>query len=410
MLLVAVALLVARPAMAEDDPYDVNIQRQHLDELQGFLDQDGETLLRYPAVASGVWAALHEPTSDDIRRSPKLAAMKARLHALDLRLVDMAGERARDIYGDGRRVATAKKLAIEEIGGALGYCRGRRPQSIVEGHARWLAKVERAKQIDPAITSYRGQIGGGHYDVKLELVLCEYLTTKARLAVDDEYQPESLKAQSRKGCGKRTFLAAGVQIEGGKFAPYRLVDGSATVPVKIACGAVPRASKLPKDLATAAAQLKKQERYRVVTFALDGEAYVEEQRGRLYQYQSVVAYSPEMVFGMNPCGDEKTICEQTPSKSIAHYNEMAHHARRAQLHKDARRLEYCRASLKAAFTAFEALTDFVDGAKQSGAWIAGLKYRIRGGQILTEAAFLDRARKEGKLIEARRLADDCAKR
>lgn len=351
-------------------------------------------------------------------------AMQKRLGELDAAAFKAFGGRVFAAVGDGKRVLKADPDAIEAAGEMLAACEraaktqttgtGEAATELANAIATYDKAIARAKKFDPQVFRYMGEAKDGFstMDVPTQMMACEVELAASATQFEDEYKPEVAdKVETEKGCGSIDWLADGVQVGGGKFAPYTRTQGGATYPERIACNKFPKRSTYGKDLASSVKDFAGYVGLAVsdLVVVTRDKAYVEEDNDdlRLHRYQKLTAYSKSFQFAKNPCGDAKMFCEAGGSKGAAAFNRMEHAFDRAAVHagKDP---ELCKQHLKAAKAQADWFAEFHTSAVKSGDWIGGATYKTKKGAKLKEKEFVAAFADKGKQADDMLLAKYCA--
>jgi hypothetical protein len=348
--------------------------------------------------------------------------MKARLDALDAQAFPAFGGRLAAV-GDGKRALKVDEDAVEAAGEAIQACRratethtaadGRAIGELTAAVATYEKALERVKKIDPNAMRYLGEHKKlGQIDVPTDLMSCEVKLAAVKVQFEDEYAPEvATRTEMETGCGTVDWLAEGVQIDAGKFAPYSRTQGGASFVERVPCNKLARANRYPKAFADAARDFAAYVDVPLgkLVIVTDGKPYtqVREEDLHVYRYQKLRAYSTAFKFAANPCGEAKLFCEAGGSRAAGAYNRVEHNLARAQVHAGVHP-ELCKAHLKDAKANAAWFDELHADMVKEGKWTAGAVYKTRSGAKLKEseliAAFADKA----KLADDRLVAKYCA--
>jgi hypothetical protein len=413
----------SKVAASDDDPREIASAIRELDSADKKLaDGDIDGYARISTRFNYDWYVKNE-----LPDHPKSGKLKARLASLDSKAVTLAGGLLAKHYGDGKRVLVVKnKDVIEAMDKAISLCSGATTTSggyskgetyqtrLADNMKKYEEALDRALRADPNVIRYVGEWTSGYKDVPMDLVRCEAKIAEHRLNIEDNYVHETAPegAGEKKGCGKLTWLADGVQVGPNQFAPYTRSAGGQSYSEEIPCAKIPKKDSVGKELARAINEFKAYNKdIKNPVFVVRSKPYVQESNDdyRLHRWQEIEAYSKTMSLRANPCGGEKVFCEVGGSKGGRRFNELEHMLERADVHAGLR-AERCKGHLKNAFKKWEEFRDFRDDLKKSGEWVEGATYKTKKGEKLPEPDFVAKFEKLGKLADERALGDYCSKR
>jgi hypothetical protein len=397
------AAVAPKVAASEDDPHEIKSVMRDLDEMEKWSQEGGG--LRFGAVSAAIGKRLFLEKEDAIWNHSKHGKLKQRYLAIKVGFARAAGPRAVEIMADGMPLTEENSDAKEAMDAALRACSDLQKISNSEDRIPiYEEKLARAKKIDAKTLRANGN------DVRF--AICEHTLSDRKMDFEDEYVQEKAPegASEKKGCGKITWLADGVQIGSGKFAAYTRSAGGQSYSEEIPCGKVPAKDKFGTELARAVKEFKDYNKdIKNPVFVVRSKSYIEESKNdyRLHRWQEIEAYSKSMPLRANPCGAEKVFCEAGGSKGGRMFNELEHMMDRADVHAGIRPAR-CKEHLKNAFKKWETFRDFRDGLKKSGDWVEGATYKTKKGEKLKEKDFVAKFEKLGTLADERALGDYCS--
>jgi hypothetical protein len=358
---------------------------------------------------------------DGWKGEKKRGAMKKRLLALDAAAFKTFGGRLHRTVGTGARITTdvdadgmeAAAMALtkcEEAAKTTTTGRGDAKDTLEANIAAYEKAIARARKVDKKAFRYYAEHDGWTIDVPTKMLECEVKLVALADQYGDEYEPEvAAETGEEKGCGSMNWLASGVQIRAGRFAPYSRTEGGANLPEKMSCKKLKKKSKFPRALAAAVAEFKRYHQIPDAVVTTEGRPYIEEKDDdlRLYRYQALVAYSRKLTFAANPCGGgEKLFCEAGGSKGAREYNELEHHLDRAQVHAG-RAPDRCKKHLESAVKNWEAFQELYKELNRSKQWVSDSTYKTKKGAKLKAKAFIATFEKKATLADERLLEKYC---
>lgn len=389
-----------------DDPPHVTRAIERLDAMEKMIaDRDFAHYARESRDFQGTFL-FHDGWAGEKKRD----AIKARLDALDARAFQAFGGRL-TVVGDARRVLKIDGDAAEAAGVALDACRtatatrttgtGEASGALAKAISAYEKALARAVKADPMTVHFFGEVGKyGTADVPTLLLECEVQLAAMSAQFADEYTPETAPTtEYETACGVVDWVAAGVQIGAGKFAPYSRSKGGASSPERLACNKLPARGNANAGFSDAIQDLSQ---YLDIPAAklvitVDGPPSIEvnDEDLHTYRYQKLRAYSRQYKFAKNPCGGARVFCEAGGSRAATAYNKLEHALDRAAVHAG-KAPDACKAQLKDAKAHAAWFEEFHADAVKSGEWVAGATYKTKKGDKLTEqaliAAFADKAK------------------
>lgn len=267
--------------------------------------------------------------------------------------------------------------------------------------------MARAIKLDANALHYygdRSRSGAGDVDTPAALMTCEVALSSVTTQFEEEYAPEVRpEVPDETGCGVIEWMASGVALGGGKFAPYtRTVAGNSFLK-SVPCKSIPARNNYPKALADAANQFAEhvQMPAKAIINVVNGKPRVEvdDQDLHTYRYQDLRAYSKQFKFPANPCGD-KTFCEAGGSQAMAAFNRLEFSLERAAA-RAGNKPDVCRNQLKEVKAKAAWFETFHAEAVASHEWIAGATYKTKKGVKLSEKQLIAAFADNGKLAEDR---------
>lgn len=403
-------------AADEDDPPHVRAALDQLDSMEKLITaRDYQTYARESSRFQRTFL-FQNGWADE----PKHDAMYARLSALDAQAIASFGGRVAGAAGDAARLTKGvDEDAIEAAGEMLKACSnaaglqasrsGDGADKLATALAAYEKAIARVTKLDPKAFRFIGD-----NDVAMEMLACEHELVGTASEVGDEYQPEvHPKTETERGCGVMEWMADGVQIGSGRFAPYsRTVGGSDGAATPIACNKIPKRSKAGKQFAAAIREFADRESQRVADLIVVTKGAPEIQADdddlRLHRYQVLVAYSKKFEFSKNPCGPGKTFCEAGGSRGAEAYNRMEHHLARAAVHAG-RDADRCKQHLKQAIDRATWFAQFRADAIKSKQWETGATYKTKLGAKLPEPEFVASFAAQGERADAMLLDKFCTR-
>lgn len=402
----------------DDDPPYLRSALDKLDKMAAMIEH--RDFAGYAPLSSEFQSSflLHNGWADEKKHD----MMKARLDALDAQAFPAFGGRLAAV-GDGKRVLEVDEDAVEAAGDAITACKdatalhttgdGVAIGELNKAVAAYEKALDRVKKIDPNGLRFLGEHKHlGTIDVPTDLMSCEVKLVAVRIQFEDEYAPEvAARTELETGCGEVDWLAEGVQIGAGKFAPYSRTAGGASFVERMPCNKLAKANRYPKAFTDAAKDFAAYVNVPLhkLVIVTDGKPYIQVRDEDLhtYRFQKLRAYSAAFKFQSNPCGEAKLFCEAGGSRAAGAYNRVEHSLARAQVHAGAHP-ELCKAHLKDA----KASAAWFDGLHadmvKEGTWIAGAVYKTRAGVKLKESELLAAFADKAKLADDRLLAKYCA--
>jgi hypothetical protein len=425
--LIGIALLLAigRPAMADranpvtyesgSDPDELSplvstLERMAKSLHEGSRDQADDYKNGALGLAPGLWSK----PSDEVKRSPKFAKLRAWQMALEREVVQKIGsDNATAIYGDGKRVTKidgdlrdAAKEALEACLVAANTSNTASGQQDVKGldesYQKYQAKLDRVMKADPAALRWTGVEDGAFVRDNLSAFMaCEWTIAGRRALFEDYYTRDESRAEKFKGCGYEEWtLSTLVTRRGG--GGYHLdgipsVNGYAT-----SCSKLPKRTKLPGNLKSVALREIPGARQKGRVLTVYGKNTI--RRGLdHYKLVGIRMWGKDITLTTSDCGekDPKLVCEASGSKTVFTFNALAHYLDRADHHKAAGRAEKCKEMLGEARKSAEEWTKFYEDAKKSGEWSGGLTYMTKKHGRMNEKQIVAKVEELGRLAEER---------
>jgi hypothetical protein len=402
----------------DDDPPHVTAALTRLDKLAEMIEQ--RQFAEYARDSSDFQTTilLRNGWADESKHD----AIQARLNELDAQAYPAFGGRL-VVVGDGARVLKADEDAIEAATEMVTACndaarmsttgQGEASDKLTKAVAGYEKAMARVKKLDVTAFRYLGGTKNGSIDVPTALMKCEVGLAATATQFGDEYVPEpSVETTTRAGCGKIEWLAGGVQIGSGQFAPYTRTVGGNSFVEEMPCNKLPKANRMPAALRDAAMAFAEHVEVPLskLVIVTDGKPYTEvnDEDLHVYRYQKLLAYSKVFQFRKNPCGDEKTFCEIGGSQGAAAYNRLEHYLDRAAAHRGGAP-DRCKDHLKQAKERAEWFNNMHAEMVKSGKWITGATYKTKKGAKLKEKDFIASFAEKGKLADDRLLEKWCSK-
>lgn len=311
--------------------------------------------------------------------------------------------------GDGVRVREADEDAVEAAKKMISACQAvasiRGSDSIAKEMADKLAAYERelarVKKLDPKAFHYIGE----SVDIPSDMLSCEHGIAQTAGYAEDRYIPETLpQASNEKRCAMVDFLIDGVQLGGGRFAPYTRTAGGRQAMEEVDCKKLAKKSKYPKPMAAAVNEFAEDIGVKLSDMAIvvKGAPYIEadDDDFRLHRYQILTAYSKVFEFSGNPCGKGKTFCEAGGSRGATAYNMAEFAMERAAAHAGSD-VDKCKKFLEETKKQATWFAQFRDDGIKDKSWITGATYKTKKGEKLPEAKFVAAFAAMGKDAEAK---------
>jgi hypothetical protein len=380
----------------KDDPPHVTAALARLDKMEKLIaDKKWAAYAHESRDFQGIFL-FHNGWADEKKHD----AMKQRLDALDAMAFKAFGGRL-VAAGDAHRILKMDQDTIDAAVETVDAChaaasmsttgRGEASEKLSKAIAAYDKALARVVKMDPNALHYFGEGKKGSsdtIDVSTELMECEVQLVGAATQFADEYAPEPIpKTETEKGCGEQDWLADGVAIGGGQFAPYTRTKGGAAFVEAMACKKMPTRNKYPGALRDAVNEYAENIdiKLKSLVVVMDGKPYVEvdDEDGHPHRYQKLKTYSREFEFSKNPCGAPKLFCEGGGSQAMASYNRMEFAMERATAHAG-ENPELCKKHLNEAKKLAAGFEQLHTDAVKSKQWIAGATYRSKKGSKMTE--------------------------
>ncbi|MFT3693749.1 MAG: hypothetical protein QM831_11450 [Kofleriaceae bacterium] len=413
-----VTLSLTTLTLAGPDSSHVKRATEKLDEM--------EKLLQKGAWQQYTIASTNFQSQSVIEKSyanePKGPALQQRADALDAQAYKTVGGHL-SALGDGKRVtAGVNPDALSAAADMLAACdaaakateyhdEGKQKSTLAE----YEKQIARVQKLDAKAFHFIGELvpHRGTRDVPNQLLLCESKLASAAADQLETYVAEAPAAQAaiEVGCGEIDWLADGVSLGGGKFAPYERTEGGNSFVEKVACSKIPAHDNVSKPLANAAAQFRQHIENKDMVIVLDGNPYVEvnDQDFHTYRYQKLRAYSKSFKLSANPCGEKDVFCEAGGSHTAEAFNKLEFALERAKANVGTKP-DMCKAQLKWAQDLVKAFNTDHDNLVKSKKWIAGATYRTKAGKKLKEKEFLAAFDSDSKLVDERIDSGYCTKK
>jgi hypothetical protein len=344
---------------------------------------------------------------EDRWREPKQDALVAkRLAELDAIAYKKYPRVAANV-GDGSRVREADEDAVEAAKKMISACQAvasirgssEMGKEIADKTGAYEKEIARVKKLDPKAFHYLGE----NVDVPADMLSCEHGIAETSGYASDRYVPETAgPAPTEKICGMVDVLIDGVQLGGGRFAPYTRTVGGRQAMEELDCKKLAKKNKYPKPMAAAVKEVAEDMDIKLsdMTIVAKGAPYIkaDDDDGRLHRYQIVTVYSKSFTTAGNPCGKGKTFCEAGGSRGATAYNMAEFALERAAFHagKDA---DKCKKFLEEVKTQATWFAQFRDESIKSKSWITGATYKTKKGEKLPEAKFVAAFAKKGQDAE-----------
>lgn len=348
--------------------------------------------------------AFHPGTGADLQQTKLVAQRLAQLDAIAYKKYPRVAANV----GDGSRVREADEDAIEAAKKMIAACqavgsiRGSSEinQEIAEKTAVYEKELARVKKLDPKAFHYIGESD----DIPADMLACEYNIAQTSGYAADRYMPEVAtgKAETEKQCGMVDVLIDGVQLGGGRFAPYTRTVGGRQGFEELDCKKLAKKNKYPKPMAAAVKEVAEDMSMKLseITVVAKGAPYIEadDDDGRLHRYQIVSVYSKNFESAGNPCGKGKTFCEAGGSRGATAYNMTEFAFERAAVHAG-HDVDKCKKFLEEAKNQAAWFAKFREDSIKDKSWISGATYKTKKGDKLPEAKFVAAFAKKGQDAE-----------
>lgn len=228
---------------------------------------------------------------------------------------------------------------------------------------------------------------------------------------DDNYKEEPAASEEPEftACGRQWHYLRAVQVGSDRWGPFELAGADRAQ--RIECEALSEKDEYDESFADAVEEIRKKNKTDgkgVITW--DGKFEVQrlEENGfeRLYKTAKLVYDSRETTF-RNRCGEDEPdlTCENHGLNGVAvhQHNRVFHLLQRADLHRGAGNAQQCKELLKQASGWHDSFTKDYKRVKEENDpfWIAGMTYRIRSGEKLSEKKFVARIKAGGKQAKKR---------
>ena len=347
---------------------------------------------------------------DRWRDPPQDALVAKRLAELDAVAFKKYARVAANV-GDGARVREADRDAVEAAKKMISACQavaGIRGSSemrkeIADKTAAYEKEIARVKKLDPNAFRYLGK----DIDIPADMLACEHGIAETAGYAEDRYVPETAaSAPLEKRCAAVDFLIDGVQLGGGRFAPYTRTVGGRQAMEEMDCKKLPKKNKFPKAMTAAVKEVADEVGFKLseMTVVAKGAPYIEadDDDGRLHRYQILTVYSKHFQVAGNPCGKAKVFCEAGGSRAAGAFNRVEFAFERAAAHagKDA---DKCKKFLEEAKQQAEWFAKFREDAIKSKSWVSGATYKTKQGVMLPErelvAAFATKGQDAEEMLD-----------
>jgi hypothetical protein len=309
--------------------------------------------------------------------------------------------------GDGVRVLEADEDAIEAAKKMISACQSvasirgssEMAKEVADKMTVYEKELARVKKLDPNAFRYLGK----DIDIPADMLSCEHGISETAGYAEDRYVPETAAAAPmEKHCAAVDFLIDGVQLGGGRFAPYTRTVGGRQAMEEMDCKKLAKKNKFPKTMAAAVKEVADEVGFKMseMTVVAKGAPYIEadDEDGRLHRYQIVTVYSKNFQMSGNPCGKGKTFCEAGGSRGAAAYNMVEFALERAAAHagKDA---EKCKKFLGEVKQQAEWFAKFREDSLKSKSWVSGATYKTKKGVKMAEKDFVAAFANKGQEAE-----------
>ncbi|MEJ7598885.1 MAG: hypothetical protein WKG01_13335 [Kofleriaceae bacterium] len=344
---------------------------------------------------------------EDRWREPKQDALVAkRLAELDAVAYQKYPRVAANV-GDGVRVREADEDAIEAAQKMISACQsvaGIRGSSdmaeeLADKMAVYEKEIARVKKLDPDAFRYLGK----NVDIPADMLSCEHGIAGTAGYASDRYVPETAAStQLEKRCAAVDFLIDGVQLGGGRFAPYTRTVGGRQAMEEMDCKKLAKKNKYPKSMAAAVKEVAEEVGFKLseMTVVAKGAPYIEvdDEDLRLHRYQIVTVYSKNFQTSGNPCGKGKIFCEAGGSRGAAAYNMVEFALERATAHAG-KNPDQCKKFLGEVKQQADWFAKFREDSIKSKSWISGATYKTKKGVKMPEKEFVAAFAKKGSEAE-----------
>ncbi|MDQ3338730.1 MAG: hypothetical protein M4D80_26490 [Myxococcota bacterium] len=343
---------------------------------------------------------------DRWREPPQDALVAKRLAQLDAIAFKKYPRVAANV-GDGVRVSEADEDAIEAAKKMIAACQSvasirgssEMGKELADKTAAYEKEIARVKKLDPNAFRYLGK----DVDIPADMLSCEHGISETAGYAEDRYIPETAaSAPTEKQCAAVDFLIDGVQLGGGRFAPYTRTVGGRQAMEAMDCKKLAKKNKFPKTMTAAVKEVAEEVGFKLseMTVVAKGAPYIEadDDDGRLHRYQILTVYSKNFEAAGNPCGKGKVFCEAGGSRGATAFNMVEFAFERAAAHagKDA---DKCKKFLEEAKQQAAWFAEFREDSIKNKSWISGATYKTKKGVKLPEKAFVAAFAEKGKDAE-----------
>jgi hypothetical protein len=391
-------------SMGETSSEIENPRKQTLEGLAKRIEAGEMAMYALESSREHVRIAFRPGTGADAKQDQLVAKRLAELDAIAFKKYPRVAANV----GNGTRVREADEDAVEAAKKMIDACqavasiRGSSEinKEIADKTAVYEKELARVKKLDPKAFHYLGE----GIDVPTDMLSCEHGIAQTSGYASDRYIPETANGTTptEKQCGMNDFLIDGVQLGGGRFAPYTRTVGGRQAFEELDCKKLAKKNKYPKSMAAAVKEVAEEIGMKLsdMTVVAKGAPYIEadDDDGRLHRYQIVTVYSKNFEAAGNPCGKGKTFCEAGGSRGATAYNMAEFALERAAFHagKDPDKCKKFLEEVKSQATWF---AEFRDESIKSKSWITGATYKTKKGEKLPEVKFVAAFAKKGQDAE-----------
>ena len=421
--LTSIAFLIAAraPALADrrapvkyedGDPDEVSSIVSSLERMSKGIYEGGQYQIDdYKNNALGVANYLWHSPSEELRRSPKLAKLRAWQTAMEKEVLRKVGsQNATEIYGDGKRISRIDDDVAEATAEALAACESaaaksntgsgqRDVEAMTEEYKKYEAKLSRVMKAQPSAVRYVSNDGTFIKDYLSAFMACEWTIADKRAMFEDYYTRDESKAEKYKGCGFEEWTLSKLARGGDSYK----LDGIPSVNgMPTPCSKIPRKSKLSGAIKKAALRDIPGAKQKGRVLAVYGTNTI--RRGLdHYKLVGIRMWGKDIMLSTTDCGEKnpKLVCEASGSKTVFTFNAIQHYLDRADYHKDAGRSAKCKAMLGEARKSAEEWTSFYNESKKSGEWTKGLTYLTKKHGKMDEKEIVAKVEEMGQVADER---------
>jgi len=404
------------------DPDDMGQLVRNLEQMSKSVQGGQNEIDDYKNSALGVSPGLWSKPSDEVRRSPKFARLRAWQTSMEKQVVAKIGsENATAIYGDGKRVTKLEDDLRDAAKEALSACEtaaatsntgsGQRDvKDMDERYKTYQDKLNRVMKADASAVRYAGLEDGAFVrDYLSAFLVCEWTISSRRAMFEDYYTRDESRAEKFKGCGYEEWTLSALVTRRGT-AGYKLDGIPAVNGMATSCKKIPKKTKLPGNLKKVALSEIPGAKQKGRVLTVYGKNTVT--RGiDHYKLVGIRMWGKDILLTTTDCGEKnpKLVCEASGSKTVFTYNAITHYLDRADHHKEGGRAGKCKEMLGEARKSTEEWTKFYSDAKKSGEWADGLTYMTKKHGKMNEKQILAKVKELGGVADERAIGY-CGKR